>query len=89
MQGIGFVDGIPETDVERIVQTARTRLAAVPAFDIELGSGPPVLDPEAILFPLYLGHEDVPDPMGRGEEAFRECAVLIEAGTALHLGNRP
>ncbi|MBA4863757.1 low molecular weight phosphotyrosine protein phosphatase [Streptomyces sp. PSKA54] len=35
---------------------------------------------------LYLPGRDVPDPMGQGDDAFNECAVLIEAGTALHLG---
>ncbi|MFF4403642.1 low molecular weight phosphotyrosine protein phosphatase [Streptomyces sp. NPDC001404] len=35
---------------------------------------------------LYLRGRDVPDPMGRGDDAFNDCAVLIEAGTALHLG---
>ncbi|GHA43608.1 hypothetical protein GCM10010329_78140 [Streptomyces spiroverticillatus] len=52
MQGITFVDEIAETDVEAIVQAARTRLAAVPAFDIEVGADPVVLDPEAILLPV-------------------------------------
>lgn len=52
MQGVGFVGEVPEHDVERIVEAARTRLAAVPAFDIELGADPVVLDPEAILFPV-------------------------------------
>lgn len=33
---------------------------------------------------LYLGDQDVPDPMGRSDAEFHECAVLIEAGTALH-----
>ncbi|GAA2720466.1 MULTISPECIES: low molecular weight phosphotyrosine protein phosphatase [Streptomyces] len=35
---------------------------------------------------LYLGDRDVPDPMGQDDDAFHDCAVLIEAGTALHLG---
>lgn len=35
---------------------------------------------------LYLPGLDVPDPMGQGEDAFNDCAVLIEAGTALHVG---
>jgi protein-tyrosine phosphatase len=35
---------------------------------------------------LYLGDRDVPDPMGKDQEAFNACAVLIEAGTALHVG---
>ncbi|KJY42409.1 hypothetical protein VR41_07800 [Streptomyces sp. NRRL B-1568] len=34
---------------------------------------------------LYLRSRDVPDPMGQGDDAFNECAVLIEAGTALHI----
>ncbi|MEV8626027.1 low molecular weight phosphotyrosine protein phosphatase [Streptomyces sp. NPDC051079] len=37
---------------------------------------------------LYLPGRDVPDPMGQGEAAFNDCAVLIEAGTALHTGMR-
>lgn len=37
---------------------------------------------------LYLQDRDVPDPMGQGEDVFNECAVLIEAGTALHIGRR-
>lgn len=35
---------------------------------------------------LYLRDRDVPDPMGQGDDAFNDCAVLIEAGTTLHLG---
>ncbi|WEO92755.1 low molecular weight phosphotyrosine protein phosphatase [Streptomyces sp. FXJ1.172] len=35
---------------------------------------------------LYLGDRDVPDPMGKDQDAFNACAVLIEAGTALHVG---
>ncbi|KUM97354.1 hypothetical protein AQI95_41785 [Streptomyces yokosukanensis] len=34
---------------------------------------------------LYLGDRDVPDPMGKDQEAFNACAILIEAGTALHI----
>ncbi|MGW1170567.1 hypothetical protein [Streptomyces sp. NPDC002550] len=36
----------------------------------------------------YLGDRDVPDPMGGDQEAFNACAVLIEAGTALHVGQQ-
>ncbi|WSU56205.1 hypothetical protein OG254_39535 [Streptomyces sp. NBC_01092] len=35
---------------------------------------------------LYLGDRDVPDAMGKDHVAFNDCAVLIEAGTALHVG---
>lgn len=35
---------------------------------------------------LYLGDRDVPDPMGQDDDAFNDCAVLMEAGTALHIG---
>ncbi|MEU1408754.1 hypothetical protein ABZ471_41890 [Streptomyces sp. NPDC005728] len=31
---------------------------------------------------------DVPDPLGNDQEAFNACAVLIEAGTALHVGHQ-
>ncbi|MGV9934058.1 2'-5' RNA ligase family protein [Streptomyces olivaceoviridis] len=48
-QGIGFIDEVSEDDVQAIVAAAHTRLAAVPAFDIELG--PAVVDPEAVLLP--------------------------------------
>ncbi|MFJ1812331.1 MULTISPECIES: hypothetical protein [unclassified Streptomyces] len=35
---------------------------------------------------LYLRDRDVLDPMGQNQETFNECAVLIAAGTALHIG---
>ncbi|MFJ6568219.1 low molecular weight phosphotyrosine protein phosphatase [Streptomyces sp. NPDC091292] len=35
---------------------------------------------------LYLGDRDVPDPMEQDDDAFFDCAVMIEAGTALHRG---
>ncbi|MFF7359096.1 low molecular weight protein-tyrosine-phosphatase [Streptomyces filipinensis] len=38
---------------------------------------------------LYLGDRDVPDPIGKDQAAFNDCAVLIEAGTALHVGRPP
>lgn len=39
---------------------------------------------------LYLPGRDVPDPMGQDENTFNDCAVVIEAGTALHIaGRRP
>ncbi|MFJ4854043.1 low molecular weight phosphotyrosine protein phosphatase [Streptomyces sp. NPDC088730] len=38
---------------------------------------------------LYLGDRDVPDPMGQDQDAFNRCAVLIETGTALHIGRHP
>lgn len=38
---------------------------------------------------LYLGNRDVPDPMGQDDAAFNDCAILIEAGTALHVGRPP
>ncbi|MER5969685.1 low molecular weight phosphotyrosine protein phosphatase [Streptomyces sp. NPDC002055] len=37
---------------------------------------------------LYLRDRDVPDPMGQGDDAFNNCATLIESGTALHTGSR-
>ncbi|MFD9424003.1 MULTISPECIES: hypothetical protein [unclassified Streptomyces] len=37
---------------------------------------------------LYLPGRDVPDPMGQDENTFNDCAVLIEAGTAPHIGRR-
>lgn len=37
---------------------------------------------------LYLPGRDVPDPIGQDETTFNDCAVLIEAGTALHIGRR-
>jgi protein-tyrosine phosphatase len=38
---------------------------------------------------LYLVDRDVPDPMGKDDAAFNDCAVLIEAGSALHVGLPP
>lgn len=46
-------------------------------------------DEDSPKFRLYLGSADVPDPMGKDSDAFNDCAVLIEAGTALHLGHGP
>jgi 2'-5' RNA ligase len=47
MQGIGFVGDVEEEDIRKVAEAARVRLAAVPAFDVEIG--PAVLDPEAVL----------------------------------------
>ncbi|MFD5031975.1 2'-5' RNA ligase family protein [Streptomyces sp. NPDC058405] len=50
MQGIDFVDEVEQADVDAIVEAARSRLAAVPAFDVTLFA--PVIDPEAVLVPV-------------------------------------
>ncbi|MFB7329936.1 2'-5' RNA ligase family protein [Streptomyces sp. NPDC056190] len=50
MQGIGFVGEVKEQDVHAIVDAARPRLAAIPAFEARIG--PAVVDPEAILLPV-------------------------------------
>ncbi|MEU1308141.1 low molecular weight phosphotyrosine protein phosphatase [Streptomyces cinnamoneus] len=39
----------------------------------------------AVKLRLYLGDRDVSDPIGKDDAAFNDCAVLIEAGTALHI----
>ncbi|MGV4984493.1 2'-5' RNA ligase family protein [Streptomyces sp. NRAIS4] len=51
MQGIGFVGEVNEQDVNAIVDAAKVRLAAVPAFDLQIG--PHVSDPEAILLHVH------------------------------------
>ncbi|MFF4547238.1 2'-5' RNA ligase family protein [Streptomyces sp. NPDC001406] len=51
MQGIGFVGEATEKDVDAIVAAAEQQLAAVPAFDVEIG--PAVIDPEAILLHVH------------------------------------
>ncbi|MFD7278389.1 2'-5' RNA ligase family protein [Streptomyces sp. NPDC059862] len=51
MQGIGFVGEVKEQDVHAVVDAARTHLAAVPAFDLQIG--PEVLDPEAVLLHVH------------------------------------
>jgi 2'-5' RNA ligase len=51
MQGIGFVGEVKEQDVHAVVDAARTRLATVPAFDLQIG--PEVLDPEAVLLHVH------------------------------------
>ncbi|MGW1563986.1 2'-5' RNA ligase family protein [Streptomyces sp. NPDC002144] len=51
MQGIGFVGETKESDVNAIVEVARTRLASVPAFDLRIG--PAVVDPEAVLLHVH------------------------------------
>ncbi|MFC8520331.1 2'-5' RNA ligase family protein [Streptomyces sp. NPDC057257] len=51
MQGIGFVGEAKVQDVDAIVDAARTRLAAIDAFDLQIG--PEVLDPEAVLLHVH------------------------------------
>jgi 2'-5' RNA ligase len=51
MQGIGFVGETKEQDVHAIVDAAQPRLAAIPAFDLQIG--PEVLDPEAVLLHFH------------------------------------
>ncbi|MEV4438537.1 2'-5' RNA ligase family protein [Streptomyces sp. NPDC049577] len=46
MQGLGFVDEVPEKDVRAIVEAAAARLRAVPAFELALHR--PETTPEAI-----------------------------------------
>jgi 2'-5' RNA ligase len=66
MQGIGFVGETKEQDLIAIVDAARTRLAAVPAFDVQIG--PEVLDPEAVLLHV---HPD--DPVRTVRSAIRKA----------------
>ncbi|WP_327398326.1 2'-5' RNA ligase family protein [Streptomyces phaeochromogenes] len=74
MQGIGFVGEAKETDVHAITDAARIRLAAIPAFDLQLG--PAVLDPEAVLL-----HVEPDGPVRAVRGAVREAItdVLGEA----------
>ena len=51
MQGIGFVGEVAEKDVRTIADAASERLAAVPAFDVQVG--PHVLAPEAVLLTVH------------------------------------
>ncbi|MFH9428733.1 2'-5' RNA ligase family protein [Streptomyces sp. NPDC017615] len=51
MQGVGFVGEVVERDVHAVSAAARERLAAVPAFDVQVG--PHVLDPEAVLLHVH------------------------------------
>lgn len=51
MQGVGFVGETKEADVHVIAEAAGARLAAVPAFDLQVG--PETLDPEAVLLHVH------------------------------------
>ncbi|MEV5431742.1 2'-5' RNA ligase family protein [Streptomyces sp. NPDC052701] len=51
MQGIGFVGEVEEQTIHSIVGEARTRLGAIPAFDLQIG--PEVIDPEAVLLHVH------------------------------------
>ncbi|MGW8955854.1 2'-5' RNA ligase family protein [Streptomyces sp. NPDC055709] len=46
MQGLGFTDEVPDSDVDAIVDAATARLAGIPAFDLSLHR--PEITPEAI-----------------------------------------
>ena len=74
MQGVGFVGEAKESDVLAITDAARVRLAALPAFDLQLG--PAVLDPEAVLL-----HVEPDGPVRAVRGAIREVIadVLGEA----------
>jgi 2'-5' RNA ligase len=51
MQGVGFIDEIPDEDVRSIVDAARLRCALLAPFELTFGA--PKLDPEAIMFALH------------------------------------
>ncbi|MFG2022326.1 2'-5' RNA ligase family protein [Streptomyces sp. NPDC048825] len=73
MQGIGFVGETKEQDVHAIVDAAQTRLAAIPAFDVQIG--PEVLDPEAVLLRVH------PDgPVRAVRNAIREAIGDVLGG---------
>jgi 2'-5' RNA ligase len=73
MQGIGFVGETKEQDVHAIVDEAQTRLAAIPAFDVQIG--PEVLDPEAVLLRVH------PDgPVRAVRNAIREAIGDVLGG---------
>jgi 2'-5' RNA ligase len=61
MQGLGFVDHVTEKDARAVVEAATARLAAVPAFDLELDR--PTITPEAIRW----------DPDSPGPDAVRRA----------------
>src|SRR6266545_4096239 len=50
MQGVGFIDEVPEDDVRSIVGAARSRCASLAPFELTFGA--PKVDPEAIMFAL-------------------------------------
>ncbi|MHB9861700.1 2'-5' RNA ligase family protein [Streptomyces sp. YIM S03343] len=70
MQGIGFVGEVEEDDVRAIAKAASSQLAAVPAFDLQIG--PAVLDPEAILL-----HVQPDGPVRAIRNAIRQAIVDI------------
>src|SRR6266511_264098 len=51
MQGVGFIDEVPEDDVRSIVGAARSRCASLAPFELTFGA--PKVDPEAIMFALH------------------------------------
>lgn len=70
MQGIGFTDEIPTSEVDAITDAARTRLAQVPAFDVTLG--PTVTDPEVVRL-----HVDPAEPVAQVRTAIRAAIADI------------
>jgi 2'-5' RNA ligase len=50
IQGVGFTDAVTDTDLERIVESARNRLVRRKPFDIRIG--PPVVDSETVQMPI-------------------------------------
>ncbi|MFI0914244.1 2'-5' RNA ligase family protein [Streptomyces abikoensis] len=62
MQGLGFVDEVPEKDVQAIIESASARLRKVPAFSLALHR--PEITPEAIRWEAAPGN---PPAMVRNE----------------------
>lgn len=73
MQGLGFVDEVDQGDVDAIVSAARTHLAVVEPFALELDR--PVVTPEAIRW----------DPPGDGPAQVRDAirAAIAEVWPAV------
>jgi 2'-5' RNA ligase len=51
LQGIGFTDRVPESDLADIIDATRLRISNLGSFPITVG--PAVLDPEAIQLPVH------------------------------------
>lgn len=70
VQGIGFTDAVPRSDVDRIVDATRRNLAELPRFTITIG--PPIVDAETIQLPIA-----DPDPLRAVRDLLRTAIAEV------------
>lgn len=79
-QGLGFVDEIPDADVEGVVEAASERLAALNAPTVDVG--PAIVDPEVVRLKVQPASKMVPI-----RRALRDAIVAVRGSELLPEGD--